>query len=667
MLPKKENLHKEIIRMLSISDFGKSKINSSKTLNTPKRVLKEDFIEDITDVFTSDENDKNFFTSGPKTILTIEMKAAMLAHSFNEYQAGLIGIYSNYNPYTKGSSQHEPGNLVNHPSVEKVRGINKDFNDLKQHEKDANIHRHGRKYKDEWKEIVKTFRVPATFTDSTIDTKEMSSSERGYIEKWWNKKSYSLIAATEGGLTELGRAQLEFLARAYTGKPADEKEELLFNILKDNGGHFSEVAENIIRDFYTLVMIPYIMNLTKRAKYNPKDFQLKLFIEKGINHALNQLPAYYDPQKGNLGSFIITVVKNNVINQLKEISEYKLDTGYLYDYLSSLHNPITIQSILNPEEAEGNYDEVKLLKKGGVINGKNVNNIYGYVYNNPMDALQDLTKDARSGGKPSPLAKHYIAGSSKSMFYKSFPPNYNEIADVMDLHDINPYEKYNIFQVNKLPNEAKQEIMKTLQGIISVFTSDYQKYGVKNINSFIKSNNDFVLKLMFELLNYGEFVEVYTRTWVIKNPQGGMTKIAPLQPVKFINTKQGQKEYTPDVNGKTPGENDTTWVWSSGQKSEEEIKNSFMNKFLAKMSQQKTDSQKPIPIEFTKNGQDIVNKIYSALRYYFGYQGKNTPVIKQNRDQLNILLKNYSNALTADETLKENSLTISNIFQNILK
>lgn len=670
MLQNKETLEKEIIRMLSLSNFGTKKyqkLDEKALEKTLKKILKEDFIDDLSDIFGSDDGANKFFTTGPKAILTIEMKAAMLAHSFSQYQAELLGIYVHYNPYTKGASTKDNNRtLFDKDPVQKVKGAAQDFADLSKYDKEPEGHKKGANYEKEWKEMIKSFRVPATFIGTEVDSKSMTDKEKGYIEKWWNNKSYSMISATETGLTELGKAQLEFLARAYTQKPIDDKEKLLFNIAGDGGNNYSEVAEYIIRDFYTLVMIPYIMNLTKRAKFNAKDFQLKVFIENGINHALDQLPDHYDPQRGNLGSFIITVVKNHVINQLKEISEYKLDTGYVYDYLSHATGPITIQSIANPNEVSGNYNAVKPIKNASVVNGKNVNAIYGYVYNNPLDALEDLTNDGRSG-KPSPLAKHYLAGMSKSLFYKSFPPNYKDVADQMNLKDINPFEEYNIFKVNVLPGDAKAAVVGVLDKIFETITSDYQTYGVKNINSFMKRHKDFIIKLMYQLLNYGSFIEVYTKTWVVSNENGGITKIAPFQPVKLITTKNGQKRYAPNINGFTPGENDTTWIWSSGQKGEEEIKQTFLNNFIAKVSKEATPgSPKPVPQEFTANGQDIVNKLFGAIRFYFGYNGKTSETTKQNRDQLDILLKNYSNSLMADGVLSENIPSITDVFKKII-
>ena len=345
-----------------------------------------------------------------------------------------------------------------------------------------------------------------------------------------------------------------------------------------------------------------------------------------------------------------------------------MDTSYVYEYLSSLHGPLTVQSIGKPEEVEGNYNDVKILKQGGEVNGRNTNTVYGYVYNNPMDALSDLTKDARAGGKPSPLAKHFIAGSSKSLFYKSFPPHYDDVVDAMDMHDVDPHEQFNVFHVNQLPQEAKKEVVKTLQQVLNIIIRDYKEYGVKNINSFIKANNEFVLRLMFDLLNYGDFVEVYTKTWVVQNEKGGTTKLAPMQPVKLITVKNGQKQYAPNIAGVLPSPADTTWVWSSGQKSEEEVKQNFLNKFIAKMSARKLpDGSKPIPPDFMKNSQDIMNKLYGAMRFYFGFQGKTSPVIKQNRDQLNTLLRNYSTALSAEQLSESQKLSIVNVFKNLIK
>lgn len=653
-------LNEEILRMLKLSGAQGSLVESA-----PKNLLKEDSEEDLTNIFGKADEDgesqeSKFSTSGQKVILPIELKAAMLSHSFSEYEAALLGIYSaSYSPKTKGTTTSEdPDALYDKMPVQKVSGAESELNRLNAFGKDANVHEKGKRFDAEWEKIIKSRRVPVTFSGDEIKTREMTGQERGYLEKWWLKKTYDMISySSSGGLTPTGKAQLEFLARAYTGKPIDEKEKELFNILKDGGGHFSEVAESIIREFYTLVMIPYIMNLTKRAKYNPNDFQLKIFIENGINRALDQLGSYYDPSRGNLGSFIITVVKNDVKNQLKSISEYKLDLADAYEYLSNQSVPFRAYSIARPEDVEGSYNDVKMVKGPSVDEaGRNRNALYAYIYNEPTDAIEDLTKDARShNGKPSPLAKRFIQNPTRSLFFKSFAPDYDKIKGEMGYEDTNPYESYNIFSAENIPAEAKKAVTGVLNRILVAITDNYGKdYGLRNINSFIVNNTKFIKELMMDTFNYGDFVEVYTKTWAINNDNGGVTKIPAHNPVQYIKGKNGDKAYVKNVNGDIPTENDTEWIWSAGEKSEEDVKNNFINKFLARVNEKyKNAGEKFIPDEFKEKGKDIFNKLYGAIRYYFGYQGKNNPAIKKNISDLNLILKNYSSAVVANQTINE--------------
>ena len=653
-------LSEEIVRMLKLSGAKGSILESAA-----KKLLKEDSDEDLSNIFgKTDEDDESqelkFSTNGQKAILPIELKVAMLAHSLSEYEATLLDIYkTSYEPKTKGATKSEDSDtLYDKRSVEKVSGAEKELNRLNQFGVNAFDHKKGNKYDDEWKKIIKSRRVPVTFLGDEIKTKEMTGQERGYLEKWWLKKTYDMISySSSGGLTSTGKAQLEFLARAYTGKPIDDKEKELFNILNDNGGHFSEVAEYIIREFYTLVMIPYIMNLTKRAKYNPNDTQLKLFIENGINLALDQLKSYYEPSRGNLGSFIITTVKNSVKNQLRSISDYRLDLTDAYEYLTNLSTPLKAYSIAKPDEVEGDYNDVKLIKQQSVDEyGKNKNALYAYIYNEPTDAINDLTKDARAhDGKPSPLAKRFIQNPTKSLFYKSFAPNYDSIKSEMGYEDLNPYENYNIFSASNMPEEAKKSVTGVLNRILVAITENYGKeYGVKNINSFILNNTKFIKELMMDTFNYGDMIEVYNKTWPIKNDNGGVTKIPPHNPVQYIKGKNGEKSYVKNINGEVPSENDTEWIWSAGEKSEEEVKNNFINKFLARVNEKyKNAGEKFIPDEFKEKGKDIFNKLYGAIRYYFGYQGKNNPAVKQNMSDLNLILKNYSSAVIANKSINE--------------
>lgn len=681
---KKQNFHNEISNMLRLANFGlKSVFNEVK-----KPILKEDeedFLKNIKNVFNNPEFTnqlKNFETEGEKVILPIELKAAMLATTLNVYQANLLNLYTHYEPFTRGTQKmvggdkkdknfiDDKGTLFDKPSVEKFKGANYAFQSASRSSNlDLMKHKYGANWEKEFKDIISAQRVPITYHDGHIQSREMSDDEKKATAKFIHEKTYKMISYVPsnntsqgtqvGGLTSLGKAQLEFLARAYTQKPADDKEALLFNILKDEGNYWSSIAENVIYGFYSLVMIPYIMILTKRSKYNVNDEQLRMFIEIGIKHALSQLKSAYDPSRGNLGTFIITSVKNNVINQLSKISTLKVDTSYVYDYLWSHQGPIKVYSVANPANVNGHYNDVIKVREGGKQKGDKVTRtIYAYVYNNPMDVLQDLERDGRQIEGNSPLAKSKIVNPSKNIFYKSVSPTYDDIKEPMGIEDEqNPYENMNIFKFQNIPQQAKTIVSKILDNIIYEFYMQDKEHGLKNISAFIVENVDFVRNLMFSLLQYGDMIEVYTKAWIVPNQKGTTTTIPPMYPVKVTKNEKGKVSYVPNIEGEIPTDEDITWIWSSGSKSEEDIKKTFYNNFINKMMQKPpVNGKKPIPDEFRvhdKVSQDIINKLYGAMKYYFGATSVDAPNLKKNRQVLNVILHNYSSAELAGGFMQE--------------
>lgn len=669
-----EKIEKEVLRMLKLSGYR----NAPNTIKTEskesnKKLIKEDFIDDLNDAFNTEHNFSDLTTNGPKAVLTPEMKVAMLANNINQYQSVLLGLYKDYNPqqynkWTSGAKKtNDDSTLYDKAKTLKLRGTQDDLRRLQATQKNSLVHQKGKKYDKEIEDFDKKTNLPATFIDSTEDISDLTKKAKGHLQKWFFHKDVSMISydAKSKKLTDLGKAQLEFLARAYTGKPLDDFETKLFSIFEHDkdGNHFATVSENIIREFYSLVMVPYIMNITKRAKYNPKDMQLQIFIEKGVDHALDNLKSYYDPTRGNLGSFMITAVKNDVINQIKEISDYKIDTGYVYDYLTSITGPLILKSIANPKDVEGSYNDVK--EMGKTPSGKQ---IYGYVYNNPENAIQDLEVDARvTKGKPSPLSLRFIYGNSKSLLYKSFPPGtFEDVKDSLNYQDENPYETQAIFKVETLPQDAKKTIYDILGQIADVIITDVGKqskgdedYGAdygyvsKNVIPLLKGNKQTFMELMYDLLSFGDMVEVYTKTWTMKNPSGGFTKRQPGDPVVYEKDSEGNQIPVPNVNGELPEGENVTVVWSSGSLSEEEVKKNFLEKFLARVQEkQGTDSREVELLKIFQSNPKEANAIISAvrggLRKFFGFEGLSVPALQKNRNKLNAIIKNYYLSMLAE-------------------
>ncbi len=100
------NLHNEILRMLKMSNFGSKKTNITES-TSGKKLMKEDFMSDLDDIFggpAEDGTDDGLSTNGNKEVLSFQLKAAMICHSLSEYQAIMLDLMSDYSPNTKGAN-----------------------------------------------------------------------------------------------------------------------------------------------------------------------------------------------------------------------------------------------------------------------------------------------------------------------------------------------------------------------------------------------------------------------------------------------------------------------------------------------------------------------------------------------------------------------------------
>lgn len=713
MQEKKPNsLQNEIIRMLRISNFETNKPCVKENM-VIKQILKEDFTSELNDMFEDpefDDSQQQLSTGGEKAILPIELKAAMLAHTVSEYQAALLGLYTNWESKTKGAEVNiKQGTFVSKSPIDKLPRQSQEKDRIDKLGINPIAHTPHANYEKEWIKIIKSQRVPVTFVEDNIQTREMTPIEKKESAKWLDRKTYDIISY-RNGLTPLGKAQIEFLVRAYTGKPANEQEKQLFNLLGDGGYHFKETSEEILRQFYSLALIPHIMKLTRRAKYNPNDVQLHEFIEEGVDHALNQLESHYDSNRGNIGTFIISVAKNSVKNQIIDISDYRIDLSETNEYLMNNRPPYIITSTASPEEvSDENYVSVRLYKKSEPTQSnansdqflksttykpKQAKNIYAYTYDDPNAVIRDLSKDARFGTrkkdstdkgatpentvqKLSPLSERFLTSNWKQVFYKSFAPQYDEVKKTMGWdNDINPEETYSIFQVAAIPDAAKKKVDEIFTRIIKLWYVNEQKIkagqtaadwskqtgqpevdGKHNDESAraisnritIAKNSQILKELMFDVLNYGELVLVYTRAWEMKSETTpGKSSWAAIGDAVVLTTDaSGKKTPKPNIKGEPLNINDTELVWHTRVGLKEYIQPVFLNKFLAKMNEKFPHDSKEMKYLYTY-ANDIINKTLRAIRYYFGNLSTDSD-IRQNKKDLYVILQNYAAAASSNQ------------------
>lgn len=499
------NLNEEIQRMTSLAgvkitdNINKKQVIISEMSPEQKEILNENLLinEETDDIFAGtgdEEENKKIETGGAKVEMPTELKVAMIMNNIDDYTASLFNAYTKYIPRTKGATGGEEGTLQAKPSVEKIKGS--EF---------------------EIRRLAKDFRRPVTWSPEGWKSQELSKFEKEQTAKWLSagKKDDSIISY-RNGLTPLGKAQLEFLARMVAQNPGNHEDEKAF-LESTYKNHFSVVAEEILRRFYTKVLIPYIVILTKRAKYTTNDLQIHDFIENGIEHALEQLRAgKYDISRGNVGAWLIQIVKNEVIKNLEKISDYKLDVSEASHYLGALSEsgqPFKAKSKANPSEVEGSYDEVKDLGNG----------VWLYIYNDPLNALSDLQHDARKekGTKSSPLTPRFLV--DKGIFYKSIPKN---IAGAEGFGLEQTVEPEEVLKLNTLPIEAKANVLGILNTATNEILGVEPKISRKAYGAGL--GRDIFNNFLFTLLQYGKDFLILNKPFEYMSPISGKKMVYPV-------------------------------------------------------------------------------------------------------------------------------------------
>lgn len=671
------NVDKEVLRMLRLSSYKEKKESNSNS----KKIIKEDFIDDLNDAFDSDVNFDELKTDGTKAVLTPEMKLAMVSLSINEYEKSLLDLYGEYNPRSfttkiPGASRHSDDSTLysKNPDYKRIQGADSDIKRFKSTQSKSLVHKKGKKFDKEIENFDKTVRIASVFIDPNItpeEIKKMTKRQQGTLMKFWGTKMTDMISYNGKTLTSLGKAQIEFLARAATLQPGDDFESKLFNLTSKSV--FRENARKVLWEFYEGASIPIINNLLHKAKIN-KDNQTREWIEAGLDKVMETMDSKYDHNRSNFGAWALQVIKNTVINKLREVSVHKLlDTQELYNYLFNSPLPLKIQSTADPNETKGHWDRYIIVKD----KSNNSKKVYEYIYEDPQNAYLDLTQDARGGGDVSPLSPRYLAGISKARLMKAVhPATLKKPTNSFFDDDSENSNQAEAFKLETLPQDAKSTIYEILNQIADVIISDvgkkyatkdargnklYQRmdtetgdadYGYisKNVVPLLKDNKQTFINLMYDLLGFGDIVQVYTKTWEMKNSDGGITKRGIGSPVVYETDSSGNKIPKRNIKGELPGDEDTTTVWSSGSLGEEEVKSNFLEKFIAKSQEEDGGKNEILQIlkSNPKEANALISSVRNGLRKFFGFEGLNVPVLRKNRNKLNTIINNYQLSMLAE-------------------
>lgn len=603
----------------------------------------DDVFADIESGFDKGSDDINNQGKATQGELSPELKTAMVVNNVNEKNAILFNAYTKYSSKTLGAKINiAAGTIFEKVPVEKLKDV-----------------------EEELQAAIAHGRMPLTWGETEgLRSKPISDSES--VSKWQSSpKNRYIISHTKHSITPIGKEQIEFLARIISNKPDPRFK--IEEILLTSSYKTSVVnnAEAILRDFYYYALIPIIMHLTKRQTYHSEDLQLEEYITTGIDAALDKTKTgAYNTDANNYGAWLMNVVKHYIIDKLKKVTDFTLDTTNTYEMLAHAPSPFVIQSNLDPAEAQGNFSSTKKSRYAG---------FWDYVYDDPMNVLSDLKRPAQKGGEE--LGDKLLKNPLQARFLRQPNLFYKSVAKDMRGADIEQGGEYemntdHILDVKTLPTEAKNEIYLILDKIIADTRLNIDKYKAKNFIKSMEVYKDATKNLMFRLLQYGGLVPVYAQSFKLPDGVRGIGS-----PVVY-HPKTGKAER--DINGVDPdpeqqGDSEyINYVWRVRRDfgSDEGLKTDLTKKFVEDMKVHNV----PMPPSFSdirqeenmKQAKFFVNGVYSIVKKYFGGVDTTAGEVQTNRKDLDKLLKNISASLIAEQKFKRQS-AIKKIITNAIR
>jgi hypothetical protein len=138
-------------------------------------------------------------------------------------------------------------------------------------------------------------------------------------------------------LSPHGFWQIQFLSRILKGREPGEgsepkfaEEDAIYGSSKFDA--YSGRANKILKSFYEKAFVKPFMNLTGRyGGPHPNDVEFEIYIENAWDKVVDNIDKY-DESRQNFGAWAFSVAKNNLIDNIRKVTDYKfIDGADAYD------------------------------------------------------------------------------------------------------------------------------------------------------------------------------------------------------------------------------------------------------------------------------------------------------------------------------------------------
>lgn len=358
----------------------------------------------------------------------------------------------------------------------------------------------------------------------------------------------------------VGAGQLEFLARmVYTATggqypgiassilvsgdrtAAQNREQALFELAPKTIGYN---CLRILRQYLTKAAKQILQPIIQKRHFHD-------FIPSGVDAVINGIrKGQYTFENANLASWAFEVIKNESIDLLKPITNYKLDVDKAYKYISE-QDKIQFYSKANPDEAKAMREKIRKVTDNPQASFSEVDSerfktiknskYFLYKYDNMNSFFEDIKRangfysDAEEGylrtvdpaskksqGAPiknikqSPVYFGNVRKDFKEKFMTSVPKSIlmqpgdiETSSDVIQAKEELPREiKAREKAAEKLSLAMVGELRKIVDDIylkIIEAPAKQNMYGHKSVVSYMKDNPRLTKDLMLALLNYGVY------------------------------------------------------------------------------------------------------------------------------------------------------------------
>ncbi len=410
----KSKFLEEISRMIELSESNQNKANLLKESFKSKILKEADDDEFAFFDLDDEEGDDNFkgpigkIVGNPGEDIPLLLKIALLSKNISDFQRVALGV---------GFKDVVSTNNLNTKAIERPLPLSSDDEEggeLSRKGYVAPVNLYPKISADEFRKWTINHTAPSEDKRYVVSPKEADA-----MYKWMKGVrgvgDYNNIGFDITKPSDKGTAQLNFLGRVMSGRGLNGEDKRILEILNPDAAKSN--ATEIVKGYYTLVSDNVLFPLLNMIPTPENVDMFELALANSLNKLNSLKETNYDPEKGNLTSWFLQIIKNDIKNQLKKVTEYIPDFENARVYLENRlanEGQLTIASKFSAKNLTS-ADEMN--EKEGAKDTYR----YLYIYRD-VDAVENFLSDlmsATKSGQQHPFSPYNLSPRLNKELFKS--------------------------------------------------------------------------------------------------------------------------------------------------------------------------------------------------------------------------------------------------------